>query len=105
MSLRGIATGWLALIVLQVVVTQRGADATSGILNTLNSLIQRALDPTVAGIPDRGEGTFTKGPIPKPGGKVGDDFPTLPAPDGGLGGGVGGSQVSGTGGGNVPRAV
>jgi hypothetical protein len=50
--LRGAGAAWLGLIVLQAATTKNGSGAIGGLLNTVNGLVKRALDPSVAAIPD-----------------------------------------------------
>lgn len=50
--LRGAAAAWLGLITLQALTTDKGAGTVGGLVGTLDGLVKRALDPTVAAIPD-----------------------------------------------------
>lgn len=49
---RGAAAAWLGLIALQAVTTRGGAGAVGGLMTTVDGLVKRALDPSVAAIPD-----------------------------------------------------
>lgn len=52
-TLRGFAVGFLTLTFLEVVVTSSNAvNAAGGLASLLNSVVTRALDPTVAAIPN-----------------------------------------------------
>jgi hypothetical protein len=54
-TVRGAVSAWLALIVLQTVMT-KGSDQVAGALAGINGLVQRALSPNVPAIPDRRAG-------------------------------------------------
>ena len=49
-------TTWLALIALQTLTTQGASGRIGSLFGDVNSLVQRALDPTVPAIPDRRTG-------------------------------------------------
>jgi hypothetical protein len=49
-------TAWFGLIVLQTVVSQQGSGRVASAMADVNRLVQRALDPRVAAIPDRRAG-------------------------------------------------
>jgi hypothetical protein len=51
-AFRGAATAWLGLVALQVVTTSSGSSKVGGVLNWVNSVVSRALDPNVAALPD-----------------------------------------------------
>jgi hypothetical protein len=54
-AVRGMVTAWLGLIVLQTVGTT-GSGQVAGAFADVNRLVKRALDPSVAAIPDRRAG-------------------------------------------------
>jgi hypothetical protein len=64
--LRGVLTGWLSLVVLYVVVQTAPADRLSGLAGDVTRLINRALDPHVAGLPDRSSGAPPAAAAPAP---------------------------------------
>lgn len=43
---------WLGLIALQALTTREGSGKVAGAFDALNSIVERALDPNVAAIPD-----------------------------------------------------
>jgi hypothetical protein len=51
MRWRPIATGVVSLIALQVFLSGKGPEAAGGLLGWLSSAMQRAMSPTVAGLP------------------------------------------------------
>lgn len=51
-AIRGVLSGYLALVALQVLVSPGGSSKTKGLLGALSSIIDRALSPRVAAIPD-----------------------------------------------------
>lgn len=51
-AFRGAAGVWLGLIALQVLTTREGSGKVAGAFDAVNSLVERALDPNVAAIPD-----------------------------------------------------
>lgn len=53
-AFRGAFGACLTLAVLQVVTTREGSGRVGEALSDVNSLIQRAMDPSVPAIPDRG---------------------------------------------------
>lgn len=73
--LRGAAAAWLGLVALQAVTTSRGANTVGGLLGTVDGLVKKALDPSVAAIPDRNHKTWAPNSLPGEG-------PLLPAPSG-----------------------
>src|SRR5206468_5947739 len=85
-TLRGAVSAWLALIVLQTVVT-RGSGRVADALAGLNGLAQRALDPNVPAIPDRRTGAapagaaggFFRGLTPEPNQAINDAKNVNPA--------------------------
>lgn len=71
--LRGAAAAWGGLIVLQALTQKNGADAVGGLMGAVDSIVKRALDPSVPLIPDHSTdgSTPTVGPDGKPdGGKI-----------------------------------
>jgi hypothetical protein len=54
-AFRGALTAWLGLITLQVVTTKGGSSKVAGLFGVVDSVVQRALDPNVAAIPDHGK--------------------------------------------------
>lgn len=52
-------TTWLALIALQTLSTTGASGRVASLFTDVNSLVQRALDPTVPAIPDRRTTTTT----------------------------------------------
>lgn len=54
-AFRGALTAWLGLITLQTVVSKSGSSQVSGIFGVLDSMVQRALDPNIAALPDHGK--------------------------------------------------
>lgn len=54
-ALRGVASAWLGLIVLQTVTTS-GSGRVAALFTDLSGLISRAMDPAVPAIPDRRSG-------------------------------------------------
>lgn len=68
-AFRGAAAAWLGLIALQTFTTKRGAGAVGGLIGTVDNLVKRALDPTVAAIPDHSTptGVVKPGTGPTPG--------------------------------------
>ena len=49
-------TTWLTLIALQTLSTPGASGRVASLLNDVNGLVQRALDPTIPAIPDRRTG-------------------------------------------------
>jgi hypothetical protein len=49
-------TTWLTLIALQTLSTQGASGRVASLFTDVNSLVQRALDPTIPAIPDRRTG-------------------------------------------------
>ncbi len=56
MRVRGFLTGYLLLVALSALVGEGGSKRASGLLGTLTSLVERALSPAVAAIPDYSAG-------------------------------------------------
>lgn len=54
-AVRGALTAWLGLVTLQAITTKAGAEKVPGLVAVVDSLVQRVLDPAVAGIPDHGQ--------------------------------------------------
>lgn len=52
MRVRGFLAGYLGLVALSALVGEQGSKRASGLVGTLSSIIQRALSPGVAAIPD-----------------------------------------------------
>lgn len=52
-AFRGAAGACLGLVVLQVATTREGSGKVAGVLTAIDSLVRRAMDPTVPAIPDR----------------------------------------------------
>lgn len=83
-ALKGAASAWLGLIVLQVATTNRGSGAVSGALAAVASVVERALSPDVAAIPDLAHRTGRDeepAPVPAGGGKTEStptDFSKIP---------------------------
>jgi hypothetical protein len=53
-GLRGAVAAWLGLIALQAIATQGGSGRVAQAFTDVNRLVERALDPKVPAIPDRG---------------------------------------------------
>jgi hypothetical protein len=60
-GLRGAVTAWLSLIALQAVVAN-GSGQVAGALSAVAGLVNRALSPNVAAIPDRRTGALANTP-------------------------------------------
>ena len=59
-------TTWLALVALQTFATSKSSPArVAGLFQDLNSIVERALDPSVPAIPDRREGAENADPPAK----------------------------------------
>jgi hypothetical protein len=75
-ALRGAMSAWLGLIVLQTVTTKGGSGKVAGAFDAVNGLVERALSPAVAAIPDHSSTkptTSIGGTIPNP------TVPSLPS--------------------------
>lgn len=86
-TVRGALTGALVLIALQKITTARGAASVSGGMDVLNSLVERALSPDVAAVPNFAHATGRQeepepAPIPDGPRNVGSvpDPSTIPVP-------------------------
>lgn len=97
MNYRGILFGWLGLSILYVAFSARGASAASGISGDLLKMMNRALDPTVAAIPNRSASVFKRSPQTRLPSESGTG-PIVPHPNSP-------STPSGTGGGITPRPM
>lgn len=79
---RGVLSSILALIIFQVLVSKGASKNVSGLLGAVGTTAKKALDPTVAAIPDLSHGSASapsSAPAPAPG------TPTpIPAPTPGI---------------------
>jgi hypothetical protein len=69
---RGIVSAILALIIFQVLVSKGGSQNVSGLLGAAGTTAKKALDPTIAAIPDLSKGAASapssgSAPAPAPG--------------------------------------
>lgn len=64
-TFRGALTAWMALIVLQTVGTRGGSGKVASLFTDANTLVTRALSPSVPAIPDR-RGGLSAGDTPSP---------------------------------------
>jgi hypothetical protein len=81
-GLQGAATAWLTLIVLQGLVSRGGSGRVAGLINEVNRLVVRVLDPTVPAIPDHsvssaGAGAGASTPVTEPTDRA---TPRIPVP-------------------------